>query len=228
MGSAASVQHLPRADAAGDFDCLIAEPSPAGAPGARRASRPSAPGVASVPREPRFARYSPDGVPDRLHGASRQDMRKAISDILHGFAFNSAARYGSGAKFICIGIDERSPCGVHAARRCDMPGIPEDRILAWCARETICSEEDCCRESTTILNLLIPREAAFGLESTHRRSNCGGTSLTFCTSRVLPRRQPVGFRRKRITPIGLVVDDRLQGEHRQGSMDNRNERPSDP
>jgi hypothetical protein len=152
-------------------------------------------------------------------------MRNAISDILSNFAFDSVACYGPGSNFVCVGIDPRSPRGVYVPEGEGMPSIPEDQLLAWCARERIWSAEDCCVESSRILNLLAPREATSGLELVQRRRNCDGTSLLFHTKEMLPRRGAAGIRHRRIVPIVLVADDRQPGEHRQGSSENRKGTP---
>jgi len=214
MCGAGSAQHLPPAKMEAIFDCVIASDSAlAGARGARRPSRLSAPPVAGVFEGTPIARGRitegcawPDDPPDRLHGASRQDAQHAISDILSNFAFDSVTCSGSGSNFICVALDPWSPRRVCIPDGKSVPAIPEDQPLAWCARERIQSEEDCCTESFKILRLLAPREETFGVECRRRRQRCNGKSLLGHKREMLPQRGMVGIRRKRIVPVGLITD----------------------
>lgn len=237
MGAAGSA-HLPPAKLEAVFDRVIAsEPALAGTFGARGPSMLSVPcvSVASVSEVQPIARgriakkcnWLEDPL-DRLHGASRQDVQNAISDILSNFAFDSETCSDSGSNFICVGIDPWSPRGVCIPDGNSMPSIPEDRLLAWCARERIRSEEDCCMESIKILRLLASREAALGVEFPLRRRRCSETSLLGHAREMLPQPGVAGIRRKRIVPIGTITDDSALCEHRRGSSHSRKCTPRGP
>jgi hypothetical protein len=233
MGGAGSA-HLPPAKLEAVFDRVIAsEPALAGTCGARL----SAPfvSVAGVSEGVQVARgrttqkynWLEDPL-ERLHGASRQDVQNAISDMLSDFAFDSATCPDSGSDFICVGIDPWSERGVCTPDGDSMPTIPEDRLLAWCARERIRSEEDCCMESVKILRLLASREAAAAVEFPRRRRKCSETSLLGHKREMLPQPGGAGISRKRIVPIGITTDDSALCEHRRGSSHSRKSTPRGP
>ncbi|CAK0862981.1 unnamed protein product [Prorocentrum cordatum] len=224
-GSAQQVQQLPPARLETVFDCVIgSEPTLAGAYGARRTSKPSAPpSVASVREGAQIAsgRIAQkccwlEGPAGRSHGTSLQDVRNTISDILLSFAFDSVTRPSSFSNFICVVIDPWSPRGVCIADEKSMPTIPEDQLLAWCARDRIRTDEDCRVESIKILRLLASSEVALGLDTPRRRRVRSRPSLPGHSGKMLPQRGDA-IRRKRIVPIGLMTDDRVPCEHRRGS-----------
>lgn len=212
MGGAASGLDLPLAEREAGFDFVVAsEPALARACGARRASGLSsalpAEGVPGTRGRGAERRCSLGDPPDGLHGVSRQDVQIAISDILTSRALDPVTCAGSGSPFICVTIDRRSPRGVRILEGGNMPCIPEDLPLAWCALGSLRSDVDCWVESVKIVLLLAPREMlAPGLDCPRR----GRPPLLLLKKVQLWRGAP-GIKRKRVVrrvvPVGPVADD---------------------
>merc|ERR1719356_139038 len=158
------------------------------------------------------------GAPDGPYGAARQDVHIAISDILRSYALDSVMRASSVSHFIGIAVDRRSPRGVRILGGEDMPCIPEDLPLAWCAPESIRSERDCWKESIKIALLLDPREmVAFDLSCRRQRQKLRGTPLLSHAKHSLLGRRTADIKKKRfvkrIVPVGLVADDGWMDGH---------------
>lgn len=184
--------------------------------GVRRAwglpSAPPAGGVPSTRGSGAKRRYSLGDPSDGLHGATKQDVQTAISDMLSGYALDPVTCAGSDSHFICVAIDRRSPRGVRILEGGDMPCIPEDQRLVWCARGSLRSEKDCWIESMKIVHLLAPREMmASGLDCPRQRRGLSGTPLLFHAKEMLLQRGAAGITKKRVVkrvvPVGLVGDD---------------------
>ncbi|CAK0911846.1 unnamed protein product [Prorocentrum cordatum] len=148
---------------------------------------------------------------DWPHGASRHDVQMAIRDILSSYALGSVVR-SSVSHFIGVSIDQWSPRGVRILEGKNMPCIPEDQPLAWCARESIRSERDCWKEAMKIVRMLVPGETvAVDLNCPRQKRRLSGTLLlSHAKAALLPRRAAdIKMKRvvKRVVPVGRVSSD---------------------
>ncbi|CAK0811422.1 unnamed protein product, partial [Prorocentrum cordatum] len=199
------------------FDFAVASNSAlAHGRGARRGPGPAACTAEGVPctRGPGEQRRSLLSDPSsRLHGASRQNVQVVIFDALANYALGQAACAGSGSRCVGVFLDRRSPRGIRVLEGVDMPCIPEDRPLAWCALEGIRCEEDCWTESARLVHLLAPRKAsATGPGSSRQRQRLSCPPLLVYAKEALLRRWAADKKKKRrvvkfVVPVAFVADD---------------------
>ncbi|CAK0911840.1 unnamed protein product [Prorocentrum cordatum] len=228
---------LPRAEREACFDFVVPSGSDlVRACGVAKASELSALPAQGLPitRGRGFERRSAQtGPAGGRHGASRQDMQIAISDVLSRHALDAAMRVRSVSHFIGIFIDQWSPRGIRILEGKHMPYIPEDHPLAWCARESIRSERDCWKESMNIMRMLAPGETvAVDLSCPREQWRLSGMlPLSRAKPALLPRGVANIKRKrvvKRVVPMGRVASDgwmeggsRCSGEAAAASRDSR-------